>query len=482
MTRDVADRGTLAVVAPEREGLEGGMVRARLFARSWGGRVVLIVLDGADEPSGSEDEVPVIAAAGDVADSLRPPLDAAWAAAGARALLDTARKHGPIARVVFVGGAETMPLLPVFSEAVFPASIDLDLRPTAEVPDGEWLWEHADGVMLNDEGRIYTLASGQPAVPVRVVPFGAASDVEQLEALRAAADLPALGGTARTSVIVPVRGHGDLVLRMADSVLERTGGLFELILIEDASPDRTLEKLERLAAQERRVRLLVNREQHGFAASCNRGLAAARGDVAIVLNADTVVTAGWAERLCAHLATAPKAGAVGPLSNRVSGLQQIAPVDYDERSLVGLQGFADRIARSNPGHASGVVRLTGLCMAISRPALRRIGGFDPRFFPGNFEDDDWSLRLIAGGLVPYRADDAFIHHEGSKSFALESVGYRALLEVNWTRFKAKWNLPADRPVERHYSPEELGLRSYERERHFIAPWRATEPVRDESKG
>ena len=81
--------------------------------------------------------------------------------------------------------------------------------------------------------------------------------------------------------------------------------------------------------------------------------------------------------------------------------------------------------------------------------LRRIGGFDARFFPGNYEDDDYCMRLLAGGLVPYLADDVFIHHEGSKSFALEPTSYRALLEANWGRFKEKWGLPDDRPIERY---------------------------------
>ena len=64
----------------------------------------------------------------------------------------------------------------------------------------------------------------------------------------------------------------------------------------------------------------------------------------------------------------------------------------------------------------------------------------------------------------------------SKSFALESRAYHAILEDNWARFKQKWGLPADRPYERHYSPEELDLSPYVRAQHFIAPWKALEPI------
>jgi GT2 family glycosyltransferase len=309
-------------------------------------------------------------------------------------------------------------------------------------------------------------------LPVRVAPRG--FDARSLSVFR---ELPGLGGEPRISVVVPVRGGCDLVLRMAESVLERTAGLLELILIDDASPDGSLAKLEKLAGRDHRVRLLMHREQHGFAATCNEGLAAARGDLVVGLNADTVVTPGWAGRLAEHLSRKQNAGVVGPLSNRVTGLQQFAPVDYNESTLAGLTLFSDRLARSAEGQATGVVRLDSLCLAISRPALRRIGGFDPRFFPAGYEDDDFCLRLIAAGLVPYRADDTFIHHEGFRSLALEPTPHGQILEENWTRFKAKWGLPADRPRERHYSIEELPLASYARERHFIAPWKALEPVR-----
>ncbi len=57
------------------------------------------------------------------------------------------------------------------------------------------------------------------------------------------------------------------------------------------------------------VTVLHNRDNLGFAATVNRGLERTPGDV-VVLNADTVVTAGWLDRLAdAALSTARAAGA-----------------------------------------------------------------------------------------------------------------------------------------------------------------------------
>jgi len=473
MLNELASCGTMVVVARTVAEPEGAAERIRALAGLWSGPISLILLD-ADSVEAAErlpEGIEVLAAGGEVADALRSGHGAALAEAAASALLGAAARRAPLDRVLFVACRETLRLLPAFAAASFPRPIEVELLPSAGTPDADFLWENADGVVIADDSRLYPLASSRPALPVRVVPTG-----DDIEARRAQLAWPTLGGEPRTSVVVPVRGQAALVQRMVESVLDRTSGLVELILVDDASPNGTFGKLERLADRERLIRLVGHKEQRGFAATCNHGLAMARGESVLILNADTVVTEGWAARLHHHVEMQPRAGVAGPLSNRVAGLQQLAPVDYDERTLLGLAPYSERIGRVNAGKARGVVRLTGLCLAFSRPALRRIGGFDARFFPGNYEDDDYCMRLLAGGLVPYLADDVFIHHEGSKSFALEPTSYRALLEANWGRFKEKWGLPDDRPIERSYSPEELPLGRYDRAVHFVAPWLALEPA------
>ncbi len=475
MTNALSERGTLAIVAADFGGPQGALSRAQAFARLWGGPVAVIRLDEDGEPDVEANlpgDVIAIAPSGEVARALQHSSNEALAEAALSSLLAAAAENTPLAHVFFIAGAPALPLLPALSRAAFPHPVDLELLPSADVPDEEWLWEHCDGLLIGDDSRLYQLSAGRPASPVRVTPPGETSEAEC--ALRG---LPWLGGEPRVSVVAPLRGAADLAVRMTESVFEHTPGLLEVILVTDAPEGFALAKLEKLAGRDNRVRLLVHRDQRGFAASCNQGLAAARGDLAVILSADAVVTPGWAGRLAQHLAARSNAGAVGPLSNRASGLQQIVPVDYNDRTLAGLALFSDRLARSAQGHATGVVGLSTFCLALSRPALRRVGGFDPRFFPEGYEDDDFCLRLIAGGLVPYRADDTFVHRDGRAKGALEQASERRVMEENWARFKEKWGLPPERPQERHFSPEELTLAPYRREIHFIAPWKAVTPLR-----
>lgn len=475
MTNALAERGTLAIVAADFGGPRGAWSRARALGPLWGGPLAVIRLRDGREPDVEEDlpgDVIAVAPTGEVAQALDQGPDSALVEAALSSLFAAATENAPLSRVLFIAGAPQLPLLPALSRATFPRPVDVELLPSAEVPDEEWLWEHCDSALIGDDSRLYQLSAGRPALPVRVAPLG-----ETHEALAALRDLPWLGAAQRISVVAPLLAGADLTTRMAESVFDYTPGLLELILIHDSPEDFGLNRLERLAGRDNRVRLLVHQEQRGFAASCNQGLAAARGDLVVILGADTVVTPGWAGRLARHLARLPNAGAVGPLSNRAPGLQQLAPVDYNDRTLAGLSVFSDRLARSGDGRATGVVQLSTFCLALSRPALRRVGGFDPRFFPEGYEDDDFCLRLLAGGLVPFRAEDTFVHREGVKSWRLDAAAEQGALEENWARFKAKWDLPADRPREHHFSPEELDLASYERERHFIPPWKALAPIR-----
>jgi hypothetical protein len=77
---------------------------------------------------------------------------------------------------------------------------------------------------------------------------------------------------------------------------------------------------------------------------------------------------------------------------------------------------------------------------IHRECLNAIGGFDPRFGIGNFEDDDWNLRAKLAGFSAWIADGAFLHHEGSSTFRKLGVDYRANIERNALCFMDKWRL------------------------------------------
>jgi succinoglycan biosynthesis protein ExoO len=93
-------------------------------------------------------------------------------------------------------------------------------------------------------------------------------------------------GPIRASVIVPAYNAEGTIRRAIASALGQTQQHCEVLVIDDASGDATAAIVASFAEQDGRVRLLRNATNLGPAASRNRGLAVARGDWVVLLDAD----------------------------------------------------------------------------------------------------------------------------------------------------------------------------------------------------
>src|SRR5512146_1285847 len=92
---------------------------------------------------------------------------------------------------------------------------------------------------------------------------------------------------------------------------------WETVLVDNASSDGTVEIVRRVAPN---IRVLRNPNNRGFAAAVNQGIKAAAGEIAVILNPDTVATEGALDRLARVLAGDSKAGAVGGSLRKRDGL------------------------------------------------------------------------------------------------------------------------------------------------------------------
>jgi hypothetical protein len=77
---------------------------------------------------------------------------------------------------------------------------------------------------------------------------------------------------------------------------------------------------------------------------------------------------------------------------------------------------------------------------FSRSSLHEVGGFDPRFGIGNFEDDDHNLRTRLAGFSLWIAGGAFLFHHGSSTFRTMKVDYEANIRRNAETMMRKWQL------------------------------------------
>jgi glycosyltransferase involved in cell wall biosynthesis len=93
----------------------------------------------------------------------------------------------------------------------------------------------------------------------------------------------------RFSVVIPARDEQDSVAELHSElvpVLERLGGGFEVIYVDDGSLDSTPARLAAIAAADHRVRLVRFRANYGKSAAYAAGFAAARGETVLTLDSD----------------------------------------------------------------------------------------------------------------------------------------------------------------------------------------------------
>ncbi|HZW33324.1 MAG TPA: glycosyltransferase [Isosphaeraceae bacterium] len=178
-------------------------------------------------------------------------------------------------------------------------------------------------------------------------------------------------------------------------------------------------------------------------------------------------------------------GLVGPMSNYATPPQLVEAVPY--RDLADMEQFARGWRDQHRGKWFTVAKLSGFCLLMTRAVYDTIGGLDPRFSLGLFDDDDLAVRARRAGFELAVAFDLFIHHFGSRTFQGNGVDAETLLEENHRRFAAKWGLPeagGNRVALRPWGPgaPPLGTRA-DRERNGrfqipdakISEWKGDRP-------
>ncbi|XEC93412.1 glycosyltransferase family 2 protein [Paenibacillus tarimensis] len=235
-----------------------------------------------------------------------------------------------------------------------------------------------------------------------------------------------------TSIVIPTYNQKELLKQCIESIEAYTPEPHETIIIDNGSQDGTLEYLQSLRGK---IRFKRSETNLGFARGMNQGLMMARGSTILLLNNDTVVTRHWLRNLLFCLHGFPKVGLVGPVTNYISGGQQI---ETSYQSLEEMHAFSSAYNQSDPAAWRSTGRMTGFCVLMTRDTFTRLGYFDEGFEIGNCEDDDYSLRARMLGLELVIAGDTFIHHVGSAS--MKALGDRmdTVYGRNLAYFSEKW--------------------------------------------
>ena len=244
----------------------------------------------------------------------------------------------------------------------------------------------------------------------------------------------------RDASIVIVTHNGLVFSRLClESLLANDSALdFEVVVVDNASTDGTVEYLRALSERDGRVRVECNDQNLGFATATNRGVALASANLLVLLNNDTVPVSPWLDALARHLDD-PGIGLVGAVTNRAGNE---AEIEVAYRTYGELQQFVQSYQGVHAAELFEIRTATLFCAALRREVWDRVGSLDEQFEVGLFEDDDFSMRVRSAGLRVVCAEDVFVHHFGQASIGqLGPTGaYGTLFHANRARWEAKWGM------------------------------------------
>lgn len=226
---------------------------------------------------------------------------------------------------------------------------------------------------------------------------------------------------------------------------------YEIICVDNGS----LESPEEWLKEQTDIKYHINSENLGFAGGCNVGIRMANpGNDIFLLNNDTLMTENALFWLRMGLYEKEGIGAAGAVSNHVSNRQAV-PGDFSSHSKCIEYGYTHNIPMEQA--LSYRTMLVGFAMLIKHAAFKKTGLLDEQFFPGNYEDNDYSTRLILNDYKLVVCKNSFIYHIGNAGFAtldcqnIPDPGHNAM-EINCYRYIEKWHI---RPTYSFFCRTEL---------------------------
>lgn len=260
-------------------------------------------------------------------------------------------------------------------------------------------------------------------------------------------------------------------------------GDFELILVDDCSPDKgaTRGVFEHARQQRENTRVFVTDRNIEYSGSLNAILSHAKGDRILFLSNDIYVTPAYLDELLAIINSDPRYGVVRGCANFVDGnvAHQNVALPQPVENSIELFAFAEDIRNSKRGNVRVDEFLTGDAFLVTRAVIERIGTLDPLFY-GYFADPDFGLRAQIAGFELVTATGAFAWHDRAANLDYLEAEQRSKklhrrrqrVFENWARFKLKYELPVDLEFDRGMNSipwEKLRQEPFDRELVYCPP-------------
>lgn len=244
-------------------------------------------------------------------------------------------------------------------------------------------------------------------------------------------------------IIIVAHNSGELLFECVCAALASNVPV-KVVVVDNASTDASLDRLQTLAEGDQRLVLLRNGMNQGFSAAANRGVATTSADFVLLLNPDCLIEPDTLDRML-ELADAHKdAGMFGCLIRNFDGSEQVGcrraiptPAKALARVLHWRRGGFDQVGAELPAGPVPVEAISGAFMLVRRSAIDKVGPLDDGYFL-HCEDLDWCERFNRAGQTILFVPGVEVRHAKGASSAGRPIFVERHKHAGMLRFYRKF--------------------------------------------
>ena len=215
------------------------------------------------------------------------------------------------------------------------------------------------------------------------------------------------------SIIIPNYNGAHLLQRCLSSVASSKANLEEVLVVDDAGTDGSVEMLREQFTQ---VRVIARETNGGFSVAVNEGIRSTSGEFVVLLNSDVEVTPGFLDTIMPLF----QDETVFAVSPRIL-LPSRGGMDEGAKTGAWYHGMFYADQRQGVTEVTPILYTAGSATVYRRSMLEALGGFDEAYSPYYWEDTDLGFRAWKRGWRSLYQPLSTVHHGHSASISRMNV-------------------------------------------------------------
>jgi GT2 family glycosyltransferase len=208
----------------------------------------------------------------------------------------------------------------------------------------------------------------------------------------------------KVSVIILNYNGLKFIRHCLDSVLNTNYADFEVIVVDNASRDGSIELAEKIFPKNATLKIIKNKINRGFAEGNNIGAKHAKGSSLVFLNVDTEVNQDWLKELVKVIESDDRIGAaqckllIAQDRNKLESVGHY--IDYTGTESAESTSIKGQFDKGQYDAVREIFYARGAAMAVRKDVFFKAEMFDPAYFMDHEEIDlCWRIQLLGYKIV-----------------------------------------------------------------------------------